>query len=492
MCRIRKDWENLRHQLKLQQSEAAAPSATSESDTNQNNCNDDGEGEVAAGVDAEKRMECNNEGKDADVDHGVEGDGEEDLGAVYADVPVASINSSRTRAHYSSSAGEWFKYLLYHYFCSPVLIIGTYFFCRAGKKRLTVADDHQSASRKADIDFDSLISGDVVNSPPIRSSSNSNSNSNSAGDELDTQDSTRYMDCGDGGDGGESTPQDETALLFVPQSSDHTQQSQGTDMSVSSSPATASPSGGERVDGAKKRKKEQKRKRSDREKDRSDLGAEPSAAPAVAADVASTNDATPTASGKSLFRTTSSVAAAILPDGALPVEIKGGFSYKELPSSTRHKRKKSRQDREENGTVGTPSPVEMASERGGGSKSNIVPVDMSTLGGPLLSVDAASDRMDTSVSVTATAGPDGTAEDLGEDVGEPVQTAYSTDHLKHLTLKQARLSSGAPAASVGGDRSVTKQYANTAFDFLNQAPEDHTLGPKHTSSQDKHKKYGKK
>ena len=116
VCRIRKDWENLRHQLKLQQqSEAVAPSATSESDTNQNNCNDDGEGDVAAGVDAEHR----------NVDHGVEDEGEEDLGAVYADVPVASIKSSRNHAHYSSSAGEWLKFLLYHYYSFPVLIIGT-------------------------------------------------------------------------------------------------------------------------------------------------------------------------------------------------------------------------------------------------------------------------------------------------------------------------------------------------------------------------------
>ena len=345
-------------------------------------------------------------------------------------------------------------------------------------------EDQQSASRKADIDFDSLISGDAGNSPPISSSSDSSSdsNSNSAGDELDTQDSTKYMDCGDGGDG---ALQDKTSLLSVPQTSDYTQQNQSTDMSVSSSPATASPPGGERVEGDRKRKKEQKRKRGDREKDRAESG--PTVASAAV--VTSSNDATPTASGKSMLRTTGSVAAAILPDGTFPVEMKGKFPYEELPSSKRHKHKKSRQDREENETVGSSSPVVMASESA--SKSQIVPVDMSTLVRPVLSLDASSGRMDTSSKLAATAGPDDTAEDLGEDVGEPVQTSSSTDHLKHLTLKQA-LASSASMGRNNSDRSVTKQYANKAFDFLNQAPEDHTLGPTNTSSQDKHKKYGKK
>ena len=185
-------------------------------------------------------MTCNNEGKEAGGDNSVEDEGEEDLGAVYADVPVASVNSSRTRAHYSSSAGEWPKYFAVLLLLSFAYVWNIFLFfllfCRAGKKRQTVTEDDQSATRKADTDFDSLFSGDTGRSPPIGSSSNSGSNSNSAGDELDTQDSTRYMDCGDGGDGGESTPQDETPSLCVAQPLSHTHQSQSTG---SASPSSA-------------------------------------------------------------------------------------------------------------------------------------------------------------------------------------------------------------------------------------------------------------
>ncbi len=322
--------------------------------------------------------------------------------------------------------------------------------------------EEEPAPRIADTEFDSLISDKIETNPPIDSSSNSNSNNSHSdrGDEVDTQDSTTYMDCVEG-----------------------TQQSTNTNTSsgVSSSPAaTASPPAGHSAEGGKKSKKDKKdkkRKHTDGDKDES---AEDSAVVVAGSAVPSTGS-TPIASGHPLSRTNSNnLATTVTVDGALPVAIEGGFKYKELPPGKKHKHKKSRQDQDA-ATLVDSSSTEFA------SKSAIIPVDMTAFGGPSFPFGDNS-RIDIhpASAITATAGLDDT-----EDVGEAVEPAEATiNHLQHVALKQAH--AGVGGGGSGKNRSVTLPL-RTVTDMLGNLPEDHTSisGPNLAALQNTVKKYGK-
>jgi len=314
----------------------------------------------------------------------------------------------------------------------------------------------------ADTEFDSLLSEKVENSPPIDSSSSNSSSSHcDRGDELDTQDSTTYMDCVEG-----------------------TQQSTNTNTntnssSVSSSPAaTASPTAGHSAEGGKKSKKDKKdkkRKHNDGDKDESAEDCVVAAASAVPS-----TGATPNASGHSLARTNSNnLATTVTVDGALPDVIEGDFKYKEVPPSKKNKHKKSRLAV---ASVDSPSP-EIA------SKSAIIPIDITAFGFGGSSFPFGDSRMD----IHATSGNTAAAGlDEAEDVGEAIQIADATiNHLQHVALKQALSVTGVG----GGDknRSVTLPVG-TVTDMLGNLPEDHTSisGPNLAALQNTVKKYGKK